>query len=220
MIRRSICAGLFVGLLLALAWIPAAGAPAQAGPFNMNFRSQAARDGHIEESSENSNMGGFKWNDTGAFAMGDDSSDRQVRGILSFNTAGLPDNATITQAQLKVETSGIVFGTDPFITLGALVVDIRKGFFGSSASLELIDFQAARHAGAGTIPNTPVSGWYTSNLNSTSFAYINRIGTTQFRLRFQLQDDDDLTFDHRSFWSGDVITLADRPVLRIWYTTP
>jgi len=224
MIRRSIFAGLFVSLLLAVAWISAAnaagsGAPAQAGPFVMNFRSQATRDGYITESSENSSLGGSLHNGTFIFVIGDDSVDHQVRAILSFYTAGLPDNATITGAQLKVKTSGAV-GTDAFTTLGNVIVDIRSGYFGTSPALQAGDWQAPRHAGAGRIYNTPVGGWYSSNLNTASFAYISLTGTTQLRLRFQLQDDDDSLNDARSFYSGESATVADRPLLTVTYTTP
>jgi len=227
MIRRSIFAGLFVGLLLAVAWISAAnaagsGAPAQAGPFVLNVRSQPTRDGYVEELTEDSNTGNSVDSIDSNFWLGDSLVDTQYRAVLSFNTAGLPDNATITQAQLKVKTGGggVVLGTDPFTTLGYVIVEIRSGYFGTSAALQSGDWQAARHAAAGRIYNTPVSSWYTSNLNSASFAYINRTGTTQLRLRFQLQDDDDLTYDARSFWTGDHPTAAYRPLLVVTYTTP
>jgi len=205
-------------LMLAAAWVPAAeAAPAQAGPFVMNFRSQAARDGYIEESSETSSVGGVV-NSVNYVSVGDSNLDGQLRGILSFYTAGLPDNATITQVQLKIKRNGGA-GANPFTTHGNLIVDIRSGFFGTSPALQAADWQAARQAGAGTVPNTPVSNWYTSNLNSASFAYVNRTGTTQFRLRFQVQDNDDLGYDTAAFWAGESLT-ANRPLLTVTYTTP
>jgi len=225
MIRRSIFAGLFVGLLLALAWIPAAnaagsGVPLRAGPFVMNFRSQATRDGYMTEASENSNTAGVLSTSGPDFWLGDSFQDAQYRALLSFNTSGLPDNATITKVQLKVKTSGTVYlGTDPFTTLGYVIVDIRKGFFGASLSLQVDDWSAASHGVAGRIYNTPVSGWYTSTLNSVGRAYIHLSGNTQFRLRFQVGDNDNLTTDARAFWEGDVGGTY-RPLLRVWYTTP
>jgi len=207
-------------LMLAIGWVPAVeAAPAQAGPFVLNVRSQATRDGYVRESGENTNMGGITIA-YGNFALGDNDLDEQFRAVLSFNTAGLPDNATITTVKLKVKTNGTVVGSDPFTPFGSVIVDIRRGAFGSSLSLESVDWQAARHAKAGYIYNNSVNGWYTSVFSIAAFTYINLTGTTQIRLRHQIQDNDDLAADVRYFWAGDAATAANRPLLTVTYTTP
>jgi hypothetical protein len=50
--------------------------------------------------------------------------------------------------------------------------------------------------------------------------YINETGSTQFRLKFQLDDNDDLGADTIKFYSGDSVTLNYRPVLQIEYYVP
>ena len=72
----------------------------------------------------------------------------------------------------------------------------------------------------GTFGSTPVSGWYSVNLNSTAYAYMNKTGTTQFRLRFLLDDNDDMGADYVMFYSGDWYTVTDRPVLVVQYYIP
>ncbi len=152
--------------------------------------------------------------------VGDDAQDRQYRSVLSFNTAGLPDNAVIVSAKLQLKRSSIV-GTNPFTTHNLLVVDIRKPYFGTQATLQLSDFQAAASLNAaGSVGSTPVSGYYIANLKSTAFQYINLTGWTQLRLRFQKDDNDDLGADYLAFFSSDYSVAASRPTLIIEYIIP
>jgi hypothetical protein len=70
------------------------------------------------------------------------------------------------------------------------------------------------------MPKTPLSGWYSKALPATSFGYINRTGVTQFRLRFALDDNEDMSADYMPFHSGNSLTAAYRPVLVITYYVP
>jgi parallel beta-helix repeat protein len=185
----------------------------------MTFRSIAAQDGWILESTEVSGVGGTLNSTATTFNLGDDSSDRQYRAVLSFNTAGLPDNAIIKSVTLKIRKQGLV-GTDPFTTHGSLLAEIRMPYFGTSAGLVVSDFQAAASKTAGLFGITPVSNWYSVIIRTTSFPYINLTGTTQFRLRFQKDDNDDLGADYMKFFSGDYATASARPTLIIEYTLP
>jgi predicted outer membrane repeat protein len=180
------------------------------------FSSAGAQDGWILESTETSNTGGSLNATATTFNLGDDASDRQFRAILSFNTASLPDTATITSVILQIKRQGIV-GTNPFLTHGKILVDIRKGPFGT-ALLQLTDFNAAASKNnVAQFSNTPLAGnWYSVNLNPTAFAYINKTGITQFRLRFFKDDNDDMGADYLKFFSGNA-TAAYRPVLIIQY---
>ena len=63
-------------------------------------------------------------------------------------------------------------------------------------------------------------GWYSVMLLTTAYPYINKTGTTQFRLRFKLDDDNDNTADYMKFFSGNYGTATDRPVLVIEYYVP
>lgn len=99
-------------------------------------------------------------------------------------------------------------------------MDIRKPYFGTSVELTASDFQAAPSKGwVGTISGIPAGGWYSATLNSTAYQFINLKGTTQFRLRFKLDDNDDMNADFMKFYSGDA-DLTNHPVLVIEYYVP
>jgi alpha-tubulin suppressor-like RCC1 family protein len=185
-----------------------------------SYRSTGNQDGWVLESSETSSAGGTMNSAATVFYLGDDASNRQYRAILSFGTSGLPDDAVITKVTLKIKKQDLV-GTDPFTTHSNILVDVRKGAFGGSNALQLTDFQAAASKNAaGTINNTPSSGWYPVTFNSSAFPYINLTGVTQFRLRFALDDNNDNGADYLKFYSGDAGTASDRPLLVIEYYVP
>jgi hypothetical protein len=184
------------------------------------FYSAGTYDGYILESTETSSVGGSANASETTIRLGDDASDRQYRSILSFNTASLPDNAVITSIVLKIKKQGLV-GTDPFTTHQGLKVDIRKPYFGTEIGLAASDFQAtAGKSSVGTFSTTPSAGWYTVTMNSTAYPYINTTSTTQFRLRFQLDDDNDNVADYIKFFSGDNAIISYRPLLIIQYYLP
>ena len=108
---------------------------------SLAFNSIGVSDGWMLESSETSMMGGTMNAAATTFILGDDAGNRQYRAILSFNTASLPDAAVIQSAVLSIRQSVAPTGPNPFSTLGVLVVDIRKPYFGTLNSLQLGDFQ-------------------------------------------------------------------------------
>jgi hypothetical protein len=184
------------------------------------FRSNGANDGWVNESGEATNQGGSVNATDKTFYVGDNAQDRQFRALLHFQTSTLPDDAIIVRALLKIKKSGVT-GTDPFTTHQKLVVDIRYGPFSRSNALQVTDFQAAASRnGVGIVLNAPANNWYSSNLKAAAFPYVNLIGITQFRLRFQLDDNDDLGADTLQFFSGDYGDLAFRPRLEIRYYLP
>ncbi len=71
----------------------------------------------------------------------------------------------------------------------------------------------------GTIESTAGALWYTAALDESAFSAINRAGTTQFRLRFALGDNDDNDQDYMKFYSGDA-EAEDQPVLTVDYYLP
>lgn len=186
------------------------------------FRSNGANDGWVLESSEDSGQGGFKDANSNILVLGDDAQDRQFRAILHFPTHYLPNNAVITRALLMVKSDGWV-GDNPFSTHQNILADIRSGAFGFIGpfpyrGLQVSDFQSPAHREAvGMIENNPFNGWYWAWLDSSAFEYIDLNGITQIRLRFQIDDDDDLANDYLRFFSGDHDQLADRPRLVIEY---
>jgi hypothetical protein len=66
----------------------------------------------------------------------------------------------------------------------------------------------------------PVASWYSANILSTAFARINKTGTTQFRLRFAKDDNDDGAADYMKFYSGNYLYANYRPSLVIEYYLP
>ncbi|MFL7868877.1 MAG: hypothetical protein AB8I58_08620 [Anaerolineales bacterium] len=196
-------------------------------PVNVNlitetFRSNGRNDGWVLESSEDSDQGGYKNSNARIFMLGDDAQDRQFRAILHFPTFYLPENAVITRALLMIKKDGLA-GDDPFTTHQNILVDIRSGAFGFIGpfpyrGLQVSDFQSPAHKDAvGMIENNPFNGWYWAWLDNSAFEYISRSGITQIRLRFQIDDDDDMADDYLKFYSGDYEGQADRPRLVIEY---
>lgn len=184
------------------------------------FTSVGALDGWVLESSANSNVGG-KVNSTAAtFALGDNAQNKQFRAILHFNTSSLPDTAVVTKVSLKIMKQGQV-GKNPFRVLGVLCADVGNPYFGTSTGLQLADFQAvASSSSVAMFGGIPVGSWYGARLSSTGNTFVNLTGTTQFRLRFMLDDNNNHSADYMSFYSGDAHTLADRPQLVVQYYVP
>lgn len=182
------------------------------------IKSKGSQDGWILESSETSNTGG-SFNDlSNTLQLGDDGADRQYRAILHFDTSALPDNAVIQQIRLKIKKQGIT-GSDPFLLLGPLQVDMRKPSFGMSA-LTLSDFNlTAGRTHTASFAALPVNNWYSASLNNRGKIYINRAGTTQFRLYFAKDDNDNNSADLIRLFSGDA-PAASRPQLIIEYDLP
>jgi hypothetical protein len=120
---------------------------------------------------------------------------------------------------LRVRKQGAT-GTDPFTTHGALLADIQKPYFGSTAGLVVSDFQAAAGlAPAAGFSSAPVDSWYSASLNNSGYAYVNLTGATQFRLHFTLDDDNDKKVDSVKFYSGEG-QVSYRPQLIVQYYIP
>jgi len=186
------------------------------------FSSSGLYDGWILESTETSSQGGTMNSNATLLYTGDNVQDKQYRSILSFNTSGLPDNAIVTKVRVKINIQGFAGGNmfTPTKTLGNLLMDIRKPRFGTSADLMVDDFQAAANKNSvGVLSSVTSTGWRIVTLKSTAYDYINLTGTTQFRLRFQNNDNDDLGNDYIKIFSGDA-SAANRPQLIVEYYVP
>ncbi|MBN1449895.1 MAG: PD40 domain-containing protein [Anaerolineales bacterium] len=187
-------------------------------PHTDTFVSIASQDGHIFELLENRNTG-WRFNTTSArFYVGDDRRNRQYLSILSFDTSSLPDDAVILSATLNVKRVRTI-GTDPFDTHGNLLVEIGSPCFGNSCKLEASDFQASAQDVAGLLSSFSVDNWHSAALGVNAFLSIDLTGTTQFRLRFELDDNNDRGMDAIQFLSGNA-PVNDRPQLIIEYYVP
>jgi hypothetical protein len=184
-----------------------------------------AQDGWVLESRETSNRGGSMNSAAGILRIGDDRTKRQYRSILSFQTDGLPDNAVITSAKLQFQQHSISpAGTDPITLFQGLVIDIRKGYFGKQPTLQLQDFHAPDSITVDPFKPVLSGGWFSISLPNTAFDHINKLtvhgGVTQFRLRFNLDDNNNPVANVLNIISGDQTTQAWRPELVIGYRLP
>jgi hypothetical protein len=190
-------------------------------PAFANITSTAANDGWILELSETSNKGGSINSTTTTFRLGDNAAKKQYRSILSFATGDLPDDAVITKVTLKVRKQGIIGGGNPVTAFQGFMVDIKKGYFGTSA-LQTTDFQTAASKTYGPFKPALSGGWYSINLTGGK-SYINKLsssaGLTQIRLRFKLDDNNNTTANYLSLYSGNAGS-SYRPQLVIEYYVP
>ncbi|HWR97822.1 MAG TPA: S8 family serine peptidase [Candidatus Methanoperedens sp.] len=187
-------------------------------PFSVASRPE---DGWVLESTAASGIGGTMQADAITIRVGDDAGNRQYRGILSFNTAGLPDDARIVFVTLKLKLHSATRAVSPFTSHGKLLVDAGREFIGAGPGLEPLDFEAIAAATAtGSFSARPVSGWYSAPLTRTAIAQVNPLGRTQFRIRFAREDDQDFVADYAAFHSGNAVDAADRPKLIVQYYRP
>ncbi len=180
----------------------------------------ATQDGWVSESARNSGVG-VSVNATGqTITVGDNATNRAYRSVLSFDTSRIPTNAWVVSATIKVKGAAVT-GRNPLLTHRALVADIRKPYYGATAALAPADFQAASSRSAvGAVSPTPTAGWYSAGLSNTANQWLNFGGTTQLRLRFLNSTDGDGIADTVSFYSGNSVAPANRPVLEVKYLVP
>lgn len=187
----------------------------------VTFTSVAAQDGYVLESTETSSVGGSvngTISNNGALRVGDDKSDRQYKSVVSFNTSAIPDGATIVSVTLRLRR-GVVSGTNPFTTHGSAWVDVQNGGLSGSPTLETGDFQAVGTVVQGTsLSNAASNGaWSEGVLSAAGRLAVSKTGTTQLRVYFNLDDNDDVRADYIGYYSGDNSTPANRPQLVVTY---
>jgi len=192
-----------------------------AAPVTVTLTSAAAEDGWVQESTETSNAGGSinaTATTTSALRVGDNNQDRQYKAVVSFDTSSIPDGATILSATLRLRR-GTSSGTNPFTTHGTCQADVQTGGFSGSTALQTGDFQATATAvQAASLSNAASNGsWSEGNLNAAGLAALDKTGTTQLRVYFNLDDNDDTGNDYIGYYSGDNTTAANRPQLVVTY---
>ena len=119
---------------------------------------------------------------------------------------------TIVSVTLRL-LRGSLTGTNPFTTHGTCWVDVQNGGFSGSTTLQNADFQATATAvHAASLSNAASDGtWSTGTLNAAGLAAVNKTGTTQLRVYFNLDDNDDTNSDYLGYYSGENGTAANRP---------
>jgi hypothetical protein len=187
-------------------------------PVTVAFRSIAAEDGALGESSPGSGVGGATSATGVSMQVGDQATNAQSKILASFDTSSLPAGATILGATLRLNRVGLV-GASPFDTLGRLLADVQTGGFGGSTALEASDFQAPATApGAAAMSNPATNGaWSAGALDATGLAAINRTGRTQVRFAFEVHDNGNGVSDRIAFATGDNADPGLWPELDVTY---
>ena len=99
-------------------------------------------------------------------------------------------------------------------------MDVQPGTgFSESTALQTGDFQAAATAvQAASLSSAAANGdWSTGSLSSSGLAALNKTGTTQLRVYFNLDDNDDTGNDYIGYYSGNNTTAVNRPQLAVTY---
>ena len=190
-------------------------------PDAATFYSTGAYDGWVlEQPDEESGKGSDTRDDVATLAhLGDNAADRQYRAILDFDTSSLPNTAIVVGATLEIRRQSAT-GTNPFNTHGRLKVDIVEGTYFNNPALERFDFHVSGSRGnVGRFIKAGWEGWHRAPLRAPANEWINLTGPTQMRLRFELDDNDDMSADFLSFYTGNA-GASNRPKLTIFYYVP
>lgn len=192
-------------------------------PLEMTFTSVGNDDGYILESSQDSGIGGTRNSFSSTFRLGDDSNNRAYRPVLSYDTSALPVNASIVEATVGITRIGSPTGAIPIgvpnSEFGGILVDLATPGFGSSA-LEPTDWQTAA-----TKEEVSKFAWppyldgmeVYSRLENPDNDLVNLSGNTQFRIRYENDDDNDGTADYMTYASGSYPVVSARPTLTVKY---
>ncbi|MGI8907379.1 MAG: fibronectin type III domain-containing protein [Candidatus Sumerlaeaceae bacterium] len=188
-------------------------------PATITVDAVGADDGWALESAAGSNVGGSNNGINTTFAVGDMTGNRAYRGIVSFDTSGLPDDASVTKATLRL-TQYSLNGTDPWAVLGTQAVDIKTPNFGAVAGMENSDWEAgAGAASVGTVPKPAANGSSVDAiLSSGANGHVSVTAKTQMKLRFTTNTNSDALNNYVNWYSGDFTTdTTKRPKLIIEY---
>lgn len=156
--------------------------PPTSTPASATFNSIGAHDGRIIADGTGTTGGNTS---TSNIVVGDTSSDRQIKGFVSFNTTSIPDNATITSVVLRLYQSSS--NGSPYSELGQMEIDIAPNAgWSNNLALQNGDFNAAAgHLSVGVITNGSNNSWVQTNLSPSAYAWINKTGHTQLRMAFE-----------------------------------
>lgn len=153
-------------------------------PVTVSFANEDANDGYVKANATGGSAAVGTLEASFGLAIGRGTDGLFNRTVLSFDTASIPDTATITAATLTVRyrsASGNPWGNPAGNTL---VVDANTGCIGT-CTIATTDWAAAMTAPAVATIAPFTGGSQASTLFSAAgLAAIHRTGRTQLRLRF------------------------------------
>lgn len=174
------------------------------------FLSQGGNDGYITYTGQ---MYQLSANDSQPGIRAGRGALTELRGFLSFNTGTTLTGKTVVGAKLRLYQMTDNSGYD---ALGPCKVDIKKGYFGTAATLENTDFSMAAPTDFDVTQVQPLAdmqvppGWVEAEIvNPLYFGDINNTtttgsGLTQFRLYF-----DGITTNQQVQWdSGETANVS------------
>jgi hypothetical protein len=146
------------------------------------FDSNSTEDGYIKANADGTSPA-VGTNTTLALGRGTDS--KYNRSILSFDTSNIPDNAIIVKAFLTVTYSSIYLDPWTSPTGNSLVLDVKSGYFGTTANTETADYTFAATAdNVASIAKFTSGTKASTDFNASGLSAINKTGKTQLKLRF------------------------------------
>lgn len=150
----------------------------------LSFDNEDANDGYVKADANGGAPAVGSLEASYGLASGRGADGKHNRSLLSFDTAAIPDGATVVSATLSVSYRS-AYG-DPWSNPAgnSLLIDLRTGCYGA-CTIEAADYAAAASAGAVAqlLPFTGGSQTSTA-FDAAGLAAINRAGRTQLRLRF------------------------------------
>lgn len=153
-------------------------------PVTLSFTNEDANDGYVKAGSGGISPAVGTLEASYGLAIGRGSDAKFNRAVLSFDTAAIPDGATLTSATLTVAYRS-AYG-DPWSNPAGntLVIDVQSGCFGA-CSIEATDWIAVPSANAVAQLLRFTGGSQTSNaFSAAGLGTLNKTGRTQLKLRF------------------------------------
>jgi len=182
------------------------------------YFSDGANDGYVDLENNSTNNSGLRVGDDG-WDIPFTSATNNYRSILSFNTADIPDDATITGASLYMIRSGA--DDNPFEKGDRNpVLDIKSGHFGSSVALEAADGNSPADANDiacfhGLVEEDKFT--VRADITDSGINYINKTGVTQVRFSFDVVD---WSTEYVNFYDGGGVAAALPPEIEALQNPP
>jgi hypothetical protein len=178
------------------------------------YFSLPASDGWLLESTDTSNLGGSLNSTATTMDAGDDAGNRDYRILSHFDTSSdpIPANAVIAVVNYRVKQVSVT-GVNPLTTHGSLITELNEPYFGTSANLEVNDFQLPGDKGACNFdPTILADDFYRCVFFKVAIDLFPKSGAIDLRSRFEL-DDTNNTADLLTVYTGNYTFLYSRPEL-------